>query len=175
MAHIQPIYYIAYSVQYGQICKGRGVFAHNMGRKIEKCEEFLICAYGFLAILCVFLIFAYQILGRVCEIFVNRGCGAAAWGILWARRHGDFAGLYGRFWAWVYPYTARHCKAVQRPYMGRIEQKKSPAFQRGGAVVIYCALLSGIRPLLQGVFQRPFQRCGRAFCQTLRQELHQST
>lgn len=92
----------------------------------------MICAYGFLAILCDFLIFAYQILGRDCEIFVNRGPGAAVWGVLWARRRGDFAGPCGRFRARVYPYTARHCKAVQRPYMGRIEKKKSPAFQRGG-------------------------------------------
>ena len=92
----------------------------------------MICAYGFLVILGVFLIFAYQILGRVCEIFVNLGPDAAAWGVLWARRHGNFAGPCGRFGARVYPYTARHCKAVQQPYMGRIEQKKSPAFQRGG-------------------------------------------
>lgn len=92
----------------------------------------MICAYGFLVILRDFLIFTYQIFGRVCEIFVNLGSGAAAWAFFGARRHGDFAGPCGRFGAWAYPYIARRCKAVQQPYMGRIEQKKSPAFQRGG-------------------------------------------
>lgn len=160
----------------GKFVKGAGFFAHNVGRKNRKCEEFLICAYGFLAILCDFLIFTYQIFGRVCEIFVNLGSGATAWGVLWARRHGDFTGLYGRFGAGVYPYTPRHCKAVQWPYMGcAMGTKKPPAFAGGVvALVIYCALLSGIRPPRQGVFPRPFQRCGRAFCLRHKRERRQS-
>lgn len=72
----------------------------------------MICTYGFLAILRDFLICEYQFLGRVCEIFVNLGLDATAWAFFGARRHGDFTGLYGRFVAWVYPYTPRHCKAV---------------------------------------------------------------
>lgn len=135
----------------------------------------MICAYGFLAILCVFLIFAYQILGRDCEIFVNRGavllhgvfCGHAATAILRGR-----AGVLGRGYIRIRPGVARPCSG---PIRGLQEQKKSPAEKRGGVVlVICCALLSGIRLLLQCGVQRLFQRCGRAFCLRRKQARHQS-
>ena len=63
----------------GKFASGAGFLRITWGGKNRKCEEFLICAYGFLAILRDFLIFAYQILGRDCEIFVNLGPDAAAW------------------------------------------------------------------------------------------------
>lgn len=134
----------------GKFVKGAGIFARNVGRKNRKCEEFLICAYGFLTILCVFLIFAYQILGRDCEFFVNRGPGAAAWGILWARRYGDFAGPCGRFGTRVYPYTARRYKAVQRLYTGRIKQKKNRP-QKRAAVYFGLFVAAGLLELRRSV------------------------
>ena len=51
------------------------------------------------------------------------------------------------------------------PIWGLQWTQKMPRLSAGrGLCFIYCALLFGIQPPRQGVVQRLFQRCGRAFC-----------
>lgn len=138
----------------------------------------MICAYGFLAILCVFLIFAYQILGEFVKFLSTWGRMLPRGRFFGARRHGDFEGLYRRFVAWAY---TGYCLGVARLYSGPIwglarGTKKPPAFAGGVvALVIYCVLLSGIRPHHASDVPRLFQRCGRAFCLRHKRELRQLT
>lgn len=160
----------------GKFAEGAGFSRITWGEKNRKCKEFLICAYGFLAILCDFLIFAYQIFGRVCEIFVNLGPDAAAWAF---SGRASTAILRGRVGVLGRGHM-RILSGIAGLYSGPIwglarDTKRPPAFAGGVvALVIYCALLSGIRPPRQGVFPRLFQRCGRAFCLPRKQEQRQS-
>ena len=124
----------------------------------------------------IFLICEYQIFGRVCEIFVNLGSGAAAWAFSGHAVTAILRGLVGVFWGAVYPYTPRHCKAAQRPYLGPCkEHKKAPLFSGAGLFwFTCCALLSDNRRFRRGDAQRLFRRCGRAFCLRRKRVLHQS-
>lgn len=148
----------------GEFVKGAGIFAHNVGRKNRKCEEFLICAYGFLAILCDFLIFAYQILGWDCEFFVNRGPGAAARGRFVGTSSRRFCGALQAFSGKgisVYVPALQGCTAA---LYGADRVKEKPRFSAGrGLSVICCGWAFGIVLCPLGSGLRAFQRCGRAF------------
>lgn len=125
----------------------------------------MICAYGFLAILCDFLIFAYQILGRDCEIFNNRGavlphgafCGHAVAAIL-----RGLVGFFGRWYIRIRPGVAR---LYGGPIWGLQGTKEKPPAKAGGGVFwfICCGWAFGIVLYPQDNGLRVFQRCGRAF------------
>lgn len=80
----------------------------------------------------IFLIFAYQILGRVCEIFVNMGPGAAAWAFSGHAVTAILRGLVGVLGRGYIRIRLGVAGLYSGPIWADIGTKKCPAFQRGG-------------------------------------------
>ena len=105
----------------------------------------MICAYGFLAILRDFLIFAYQILGEfvkfltglVCENFVNLGPDAAAWAFLGHAVTAILRGLVGVFGAGHIRILPGVARLYSGPILGLARDTKRPPAFAGGVVVLF--------------------------------------